>query len=137
MFKDGTWKQEIREKDQIIALTTKLTEMQAKFDQQIALFATQAKNAKAAAPTPSSNSALNVNVCNKHDPYTVAAWRLIKKDTVTVNGREYHWCTGDHYSGDKNTMEYMQTVKQATVLHGARKLMIIAPLVNLMIQICK
>jgi hypothetical protein len=32
MFKDGTWKQEIGEKDQIIALTTKLVEIQAKFD---------------------------------------------------------------------------------------------------------
>jgi hypothetical protein len=40
MFEDGTWKQEIGEKDQIIALTTKLTEMQAKFKQQVALFAT-------------------------------------------------------------------------------------------------
>jgi hypothetical protein len=41
MFEDGTWKREIGEKDQIIALTTKLTEMQAKFDQQVASFATQ------------------------------------------------------------------------------------------------
>jgi hypothetical protein len=30
----------------------------------------------------------------------VAAWRLIKKeDTVIVNSREFHWCTGNHYSG--------------------------------------
>ncbi len=41
MFEDGTWKRETGEKDQIIALTTKLTEMQAKFDQQVASFATQ------------------------------------------------------------------------------------------------
>ena len=41
MSKDGTWKREIGEKDQIIALTTKLTEMQAEFDQQVAAFATQ------------------------------------------------------------------------------------------------
>ncbi len=42
MFEDGTWTWEIGEKDQIIALTTKLTEMQAKFEQQVAFFATQA-----------------------------------------------------------------------------------------------
>jgi hypothetical protein len=41
MFEDGTWKREIGKKDQIIAFTMKLTEMQAKFDQQIASFATQ------------------------------------------------------------------------------------------------
>jgi hypothetical protein len=41
MFEDGTWKREIGKKDQIIALTTKLTEMQAKFEQQVAAFATQ------------------------------------------------------------------------------------------------
>ena len=41
MFEDGTWNREIGEKDQIFALTTKLTEMQAKFDKQIASFATQ------------------------------------------------------------------------------------------------
>jgi hypothetical protein len=40
MFEDGTWNREIGEKDQIIALTTKLTEMQAKFDKQVASFAT-------------------------------------------------------------------------------------------------
>ncbi len=30
------------------------------------------------------------------------AWRLIKKeDMVTVNGKYYLWCTGDHYSGSE------------------------------------
>jgi hypothetical protein len=86
--------------DQIIALTTKLTEMQAKFDQQIASFATQTKNEKGAATALNSNSNSSGNCCSKQDPYTVAAWRLIRKeDMVTVNGRDYHWCTGDHYSG--------------------------------------
>jgi hypothetical protein len=29
-------------------------------------------------------------------------WCLIKKeDTATVNGKDDHWCTGDHYSGDE------------------------------------
>jgi hypothetical protein len=32
----------------------------------------------------------------------VAAWRLVEmEDKVTVNGKDYYWCTGDHYSGGK------------------------------------
>jgi hypothetical protein len=99
MFEDGTWKREIGEKDQIIALTTKLIEMQAKFDHQIASFVTQAKNDKVAPSTNSSTSA-NSTRRNKRDPYTVVTWRLTKKeDTVVVNGREFYWCVGDHWSG--------------------------------------
>jgi hypothetical protein len=55
MLEDGTWKQELGEKDQITALTTKLTEIQAKFDQQIAPFATQTKDEKGAATASTSN----------------------------------------------------------------------------------
>ena len=96
MFEDGTWKREIAEKDQIIALTTKLTEMQAKFEQQVAAFATQQQSSLNKEPKSEGGG----NRRGKKDPYTVAAWRLIKKeDTVTVNGKEYFWCTGDHYSG--------------------------------------
>jgi hypothetical protein len=74
--------------------------MQAEFDQQIASFAMQAKNDKLV-PSASS-SGTNSTRRNKRDPYTVAPWQLIKKedmDTVVVNGREYYWCTHDHYSG--------------------------------------
>jgi hypothetical protein len=100
MLEDGTWKQELGEKDQIIALSTKLTEMQAKFDQQIASFTSQTKDEKGAAAASTSNSNSNGNCLSKQDPYFVAVWRLIKKeDMVTVNGKDYHWCTGDHYSG--------------------------------------
>jgi hypothetical protein len=108
MFKDGTWKQKIGKIDQIIALTTKLTEMQARFDQQIASFATQAKNEKTTPAAPTFNPTSSGNCCSKQDSYTVAAWCLIKKeDTVTVNGREYHWCTGNHYSrGEKHNGMY-------------------------------
>ena len=53
MFEDSTWEREIGKKDQIIALTTKLSEMQSKFNQQVASFATQAK--KEITPTPASN----------------------------------------------------------------------------------
>jgi hypothetical protein len=100
MLEDGTWKWELGEKDQIIALATKLTEMQAKFDQQIASFATQTKDEKGAATASTSNFNSNGNCRSKQNPYTIAAWYLIKKeDMVTVNGKDYHWCTGDHYSG--------------------------------------
>jgi len=96
MFEDGTWKREIGEKDQIIALTTKLAEMQAKFEQQVAAFATQQQSGVNKEPKPEGGG----NRRGKKEPYTVAAWRLIKKeDKVTVNGKEYFWCTGDHYSG--------------------------------------
>jgi hypothetical protein len=88
LFKDGTWKQEIGKKDQIIALTTKLTEMQARFDKQIASFATQAKNEKTTPVVPTSNPTSSGYCCSKQNPYTVAAWCLIKKeDTATINGR--------------------------------------------------
>ncbi len=97
MFEDGTWKQEIGEKDQIIALTTKLTEMQAKFEQQVASFATQATNNRENNPAPKSDAR---SCCSKKAPYIVASWRLVKKeDKVTVNGKDCFWCTGDHYSG--------------------------------------
>jgi hypothetical protein len=92
MFEDGTWTQEIGEKDQIIALTTKLTEMQAKFEQQVVSFATQATNNKETNPAPKSDAG---SCCSKKAPYTVAALHLVKKeDKVTVNGKDYflvHW----------------------------------------------
>ncbi len=43
MSKDGTWKREIGKKDQIIALMTKVAELQTKLEKQIVSFATQAK----------------------------------------------------------------------------------------------
>ncbi len=106
MFEDGTLKQELGERDQIIALTTKLTELQAKFDQQVSSFATQqsAHNKE----NSSSKTSDNGSRCSKRAPYTVAAWQLIKKeDKVTVNGKDYFWCTGDHFSvGEKHNGMY-------------------------------
>jgi hypothetical protein len=65
MLEDGTWKQEIGEKDQTIALTTKLTEIQAKLDQQITSFATQTKDEKGAVTASTSNFNSNGNCCSK------------------------------------------------------------------------
>jgi hypothetical protein len=79
MFEDGTWKREISEKDQIIALSTKLTEMQAKLDQQVTAFATQQQfgGNKKNNQNSKSNGGSHLS---KKEPYTVAAWRLIKKE---------------------------------------------------------
>jgi hypothetical protein len=122
MFKDGTWKQEIGEKDQIIALTTKLTEMQAKFKQQVASFATQATNNKENTPAPKSDAE---SCCSKKAPYTVAAWHLVKKK-VTVNCKDYFWCTGNHYSGVvESIMECMLITKQLITTCALKPLMIV------------
>jgi hypothetical protein len=86
MLEDGTWKQELGEKDQIIALTTKLTEIQVKLDQQITSFATQSKDEKGVAAASTSNFNSNGNHRSKQSLFTVVVWRLIKKeDMVTVN----------------------------------------------------
>jgi hypothetical protein len=72
--------------------------MQSKFNQQVASFATQTK--KEITPNPTSNQD-GGSRCPKRAPYTVAAWHLVKKeDNIIVNGRDLHWCTGYHYSGD-------------------------------------
>jgi hypothetical protein len=43
MSEDGTWKQELGEKGQIIALSTKVAELQLKLDKQVIALATQEK----------------------------------------------------------------------------------------------
>ncbi len=87
MSKDGTWKCEIGKKDQIIALTTKVSELQSKLEKQVAAFATQAKTEI----TPVINEIKGPRRDKKDGPYTVAPWRMIKKeDTVTNNGKTYH-----------------------------------------------
>jgi hypothetical protein len=44
MSEDGTWQRKIGEKDQIIALTAKATELQMELEKQVVVFATQAKS---------------------------------------------------------------------------------------------
>ena len=101
MFEDGTWKREIAEKDQIIALSTKVAELQAKLetqDKRVVALATQAT--KGSSNDSSTNGNTGDNRRGKRAPYTVAAWRLTKsKDKVSKNGKDYFWCTGEHWSG--------------------------------------
>ncbi len=88
----------IGEKDQIIALMTKVAELQTKLEKQVVVFGTQAKSVI----NPSSEIKANVGKCygKKGRPYTVTEWHLTKKeDTVFSNGKTYHWCDGDHYTG--------------------------------------
>jgi len=100
MFEDRTWKQEIGKKDQIIALSTKVAELQAKLenqDKRVVALANQAKKETA------SNSATEGEgsgaCCSKQDLYTVAAWRLTKKEeNVCMHGKDYSWCTRKHWS---------------------------------------
>ena len=101
MSEDGTWKREIGKKDQIIALSTKIAELQAKLenqDKRVVALATQAK--KEPATVPAIEGDVGGTRCSKREPYTVAAWRLTKKEEkVSMNGKDYFWCTGDHWSG--------------------------------------
>ncbi len=100
MFKDETWKREIGEMDQIIALSTKVAELQAKLEnqvKQVVALATQAKKENA----PDSNNGGGGGGPHhlKRDPYTVAAWRLTKEeDKVQMHSKDYFWCTGNHWS---------------------------------------
>jgi hypothetical protein len=97
MFEDGTQKQELGEKDQIIALSTKVAKLQLKLDKQVIVLATQEKKEV----TPDACVGRGSSHHSKRDgPYTVPAWHLIKKEDKVINyGKEYYWCTGDHYSG--------------------------------------
>ena len=99
MSKDGTWKQEIGKKDLIIALSTKVAELQAKLenqDKRLVALATQAKKDTASDPA----TEVGGTCCSKREPYTIPAWRLTKKvDKVCMHGKDYFWGTGDHWSG--------------------------------------
>ncbi len=97
MSEDGMWKKELGEKDQIIALSTKAAELQLKLDKQVIALATQ-ENKEV---TPDAGLGRGGSRYGKRDgPYTAPAWHLIKKEEKVINnGKEYYWCTGDHYSG--------------------------------------
>jgi hypothetical protein len=97
MSEDGTWKKELGEKDQIIALSTKVMELQSKLNKQVITLATQ-ENKEVTLDAGGSGGGSRRGKRDGH--YTVPVWHLIKKeDKVVNNGKEYYWCTGDHYSG--------------------------------------
>ena len=75
MSKDGTWKREIGEKDQIIALSTKVAELQAKLKNQVKQVVALARQAKKEIVPDSNNGGEGGGSrCPKKNPHTVAAW---------------------------------------------------------------
>jgi hypothetical protein len=75
MSKDGTWKEEIGEKDQIIALSTKVAELQAKLKNQVKQVVALAMQAKKEINPDSNNGGERGGPrYSKRDPYTIAAW---------------------------------------------------------------
>ena len=97
MVEDGTWEQGISETSQIIALTTKIGNLENEIKKTIAL------------TTVASNGNENRGGGNdgqrrsQRAPYTVRAWRLEKTngDSFEKEGQTWHWCTKDHWSGGK------------------------------------
>ena len=85
---EGTWKKEWVKEEQIIALTTQLKREQDK------------NKVLAKTPAPSAALATNTTTSEGKSVWTVEPWRLEKKgDSITHDGKEHHWCTGDHWSG--------------------------------------
>ncbi len=106
--------------------------MQARFDKQIASLATQAKNEKTTPAAPTSNPTSSGNHHSKQDPYTVAAWRLIKKeDTVTITAENTIGALAIITAEVKNTTECTLTINQVNMINGAKIWMIVMQLVIL------
>ncbi len=85
-----------------MALSTKIAELQAKIknqSKQVTAFLTQAK--KKTILNLGTGGKGGGTCCSKQDrPYTVTTWRLTKmEDKVSMNGKDFFWCTGNHWSG--------------------------------------
>ena len=78
--------------DQIVALTTLVHEVQGTIESNTISLATKTEEQATAQPTKK-------NSCPQKGPYTVNAWRLLKKeDIITVDKKTWYWCTKDHFS---------------------------------------
>ena len=78
-----SWKLELQKTDQIVILTTKLKDLEAKISKQ-------SSNTNTNGSYPTGNG--------QH--YTVKPWRLeYKGEKVEVGGRIWNFCRGDHWSG--------------------------------------
>ena len=95
LVEDGTWKKEFTDTDQIVALTTLVSQMKFSIAKNNIALTTQTDKP----PVDSANPRTR-NRKNRNTPYTFASWRLDKKgESQTKDGIEWHWCTKDHYSG--------------------------------------
>ena len=92
LVEDGTWKREFSETDQIVALTTLVSQMETKFSNQTVALATQDQPST----DPGGNGKKKRG--KGKGPYCVEVWRLEKKsESLMKDGNEWHWCTKDHY----------------------------------------
>mmetsp|Transcript_15029 Transcript_15029/g.27316 ORF Transcript_15029/g.27316 Transcript_15029/m.27316 type:complete len:139 (-) Transcript_15029:488-904(-) len=88
---DGTWKQELAQTDQIIAIATQVAEMKRELASTSIALAT----ATSAGNTNDSTS----GVASGKQPYTVKPFCLeFKGESIVVGGTTYYWCTCDHWS---------------------------------------
>ena len=71
LVKDGTWKKEFTDTDQILALTTLVSQMKASIAKNTIDLTTQTGK-----PPVDSASPRTGNCNNRNTPYTVAAWRF-------------------------------------------------------------
>jgi hypothetical protein len=82
VFEDRTLKQELGEKDQIIALSTKVAKLQLKLNKQVIALATQEK--KEVTPDAGVGRESSCH-CKRDSPNTVLAWCLIKEEDEVIN----------------------------------------------------
>ena len=104
MTDDGTWSASVGKSEQIIALASKVTDVEqelAHYKVDLALAQEKLKSlghgANAGGDTQSSGDAYRRPKQQPGKPYVVAPWRLTKEGaTKMVNGQTFYWCTGDH-----------------------------------------
>ena len=113
---DETWKHEIAESSQVIALATQMQKLQNDMKSTIAL-----ATAASAAKSGTSNNDAAPSHRGKRQPYTVKEWRLkFVGEGKEFNGKTCYWCKGDHYSGGNCTMECMPLTKHVIMTNGER-----------------
>ena len=92
---DGIWKTEFSDTDQIVALTTLVSQMKVSIAKNTISLTTQTSR-----PPFDSANPRTCNLNNRNTLYTVAASRLEKKgESHNKDEIEWHWCTKEHYSG--------------------------------------
>jgi hypothetical protein len=77
MSEDGTWKKELGEKDQIIALSTKVVELQSKLDKQVIALVTQEN--KEVTPSAGCGRALAMGKRMVLTPFQYGVWLRKRK----------------------------------------------------------
>ena len=96
MDNDKVWQKELAETDQIIALTTKVDNLQSALNEEKRKIAT----ALATSTDGGDSNPDQVTRRLKWNHYTVKPWRLeFKGETIEKDGTTHYWCRGGHWSG--------------------------------------